>query len=76
MEQRREPGQCPFLQQKCILDRCELFATVPFIVPGHLLGSMRQGQLMGCAFNLMAQMLGWLNLLATPPPMAGPAPRQ
>ena len=66
MEQK--PGQCPFLKQACIGDRCQLYLALPIVAKGQLVGSMRPGEITGCAFVLIAHFLGRLNVIATPPP--------
>ncbi|MBA7685337.1 hypothetical protein ES703_93760 [subsurface metagenome] len=54
----RVPGQCPFLKQQCIGERCELWGGINLVQPGKLAGTVQQGQARGCVFNLIVLLLG------------------
>lgn len=62
----RQPGQCPFLKQQCIKERCEIYGGIELVRPGQLAGSVMVGQARGCALNLLVLLLNPSPLPVTP----------
>ncbi len=68
------PAQCPFLKQRCIKERCELFTETPVIQGSPLVGMTKAAAIRGCSFVLMVHFLGRLNMIATAGPGRPPGP--
>jgi hypothetical protein len=53
----QKPGQCPFLKQPCIRERCALWGTASMSAPGPLVGQRKPQQIQGCVFNILAVLM-------------------
>jgi hypothetical protein len=48
----KQAGQCPFLKQQCIKERCELWGGLNIATPAPIVGALKTNHLSGCVFNL------------------------
>lgn len=54
---QRKLGQCPFLKQECIAERCQLWYAIDFAQVSQLAPVAKRGQARGCIFLLLAFIL-------------------
>ncbi len=71
MQQQPTVGQCPFLKQACIKERCHLYYEMPVIIVSQLAPTTKTQVMRACIFILLLEASKILSIMLARPVRGG-----